>query len=161
SLAGRIFPKPEDNVLNLARLESSGTLVETVNGNGTIQPRDTLVVSTDQSGVVIDVRHNRGDVVEEGEELLRLDDRIPQQRLAQARAALATAQALLAAADPAIDEATKKAKWAETSLQQFKKETFSKLIEGEREQLKIALAASVEVAKAAKKTSEERVNEAE
>jgi HlyD family secretion protein len=104
-----------------AVLESSfpvlyGQLLETVTGTGAVQPQESLVISTDQAGRVVNLLHDVNDVVQEGDELIQLDDRVPQQRLKQAEAAVASAKAQIEAAKAGIAEAQSKHRAAKNAL---------------------------------------------
>lgn len=94
-----------------------GHLLETVTGTGLVQPQESLVVSTDQSGRVVKLLHDVNDVVAEGDELLQLDDRILQQKLKQAHSAVATQEAKLEAARAGVGEAEAKVKAAKVALE--------------------------------------------
>jgi multidrug efflux pump subunit AcrA (membrane-fusion protein) len=83
-----------------------GQLLETVTGTGVVAPQESLIISTDQSGRIVFLQHDVNDVVKEGEELLRLDDRVQQLKLKQAKAAVATGQAAVNSAKASRDEAT-------------------------------------------------------
>src|SRR5436309_10066240 len=61
-----------------------GPLAEVVSATGVLQPRDVCVVGTELSGRVVAVLADFNQVVEEGEVLLRLDDRPARDRLRQA-----------------------------------------------------------------------------
>jgi HlyD family secretion protein len=104
------------------RLETSfpvlyGQLLETVTGQGTVQPQETLVVSTDQVGRVVKLLHDVNDVVEEGEELLQIDDQVQQQKVRQAQAALETAEAAVESANATVAEAESKREAAKILLE--------------------------------------------
>jgi len=104
-----------------AKLEASfpvlyDHLLETVTGNGAVQPQESLVVSTDQAGRVVNLAHDVNDVVQEGDELLQLDDRVQQQTLKQAEAAAASAKAQIDAAKAGVEEAESKLRAAKNAL---------------------------------------------
>jgi multidrug efflux pump subunit AcrA (membrane-fusion protein) len=104
-----------------AKLEASfpvlyDHLLETVTGSGTVQPQESLVVSTDQAGRVVNLAHDVNDIVQEGDELLQLDDRVQQQTLKQAEAAAASAKAQIEAAKAGIEEAESKHRAAKNAL---------------------------------------------
>jgi HlyD family secretion protein len=69
-----------------------GTLSEIVSATGLVQPRETFVVGSELSGKVTAVLADFNQVVEEGQVLLRLDDRLAHERLAQAELAVQLAQ---------------------------------------------------------------------
>jgi HlyD family secretion protein len=93
-----------------------GQLLETVTGTGVVQPQETLVISTDQAGRVVKLLHDVNDVVEEGEELLQLDDQVQQQKRREAQAAVEAAQAAVEAAQAGVAEAQAKRKAARNVL---------------------------------------------
>lgn len=69
-----------------------GTLSEIVSATGLVQPRETFVVGSELAGKVTAVLADFNQVVEEGQMLLRLDDRLAHERLAQAELAVQLAQ---------------------------------------------------------------------
>ena len=70
-----------------------GNLSDTVSGTGTLHPRDTIVVTSEMPGVVVQVLGKVNDVVGEGDVLLRLDDRRLRLKYAQAEDGVETARA--------------------------------------------------------------------
>lgn len=75
----------------LAAVEQ-GTLDETVSANGLVEPREVFVVGSDLAGKVVAVLADYNQTVQEGDELLRLDDRMAQARLSKAKIAVELAQ---------------------------------------------------------------------
>lgn len=73
---------------------TTGEVVETVAAPATLEPRDRVVVSAPASGTVADLLVRDGDVVEEGDDLLRLAAPSVEQSIEQARAAVEAADAL-------------------------------------------------------------------
>jgi HlyD family secretion protein len=70
-----------------------GPLAEVVSATGVLQPRDVFVVGSELSGRVVAVLADHNQVVEEGEVLLRLDDRPARDRLRQAEVNIDAARA--------------------------------------------------------------------
>jgi HlyD family secretion protein len=80
-------------------------IVVSARANGTIQP-DTLVeVKSQASGEVLQIRVETGQVVKQGELMVRIDPRIPTNNLEQAKANLEVAQARLENAKSQQDRA--------------------------------------------------------
>ena len=69
-----------------------GTLHEVVSATGLVQPREIFVVGSETAGKVVAVLADFNQIVEEGDVLLRLDDRMARQRLKQAELAVRLAQ---------------------------------------------------------------------
>ncbi|HJT78328.1 MAG TPA: HlyD family efflux transporter periplasmic adaptor subunit [Gemmataceae bacterium] len=82
-----------------------GDLLETVTASAVVQPRETLVISTDQTGRVVKLLHDVNDVVKPGDVLLQLDDQVQRQKLKQAEAVVKTARAAVASTGASVDEA--------------------------------------------------------
>jgi HlyD family secretion protein len=78
-----------------------GPLTEVVSATGVVQPRDVYVVGTEAGGRVMAVLADYNQVVEEGDVLLRLDDRPARDRLTQAQLAVELARAGLHQAEAA------------------------------------------------------------
>jgi HlyD family secretion protein len=151
------------------RLETSfpvlyGQLLETVTGTGAVQPQETVVVSTDQAGRVVKLLHGVNDVVEEGEELLQLDDQVPQQKLRQAQAAVATAEAAVGSAKATVAEAQSKRKAArillERAQEQLNKGTLTQRAVDQSQAESDLTEKAVGAAEAMVKTAEARQREA-
>jgi len=70
-----------------------GTITESVSATGTLQPRDTVAVGTEQVGRIVDVSVDIGHVIERDQPLLRLDDQLAKLRVGQAEAAIDLARA--------------------------------------------------------------------
>src|SRR5262249_31437157 len=83
----------------------SGPMVESVSATGLLQPRETIVVSTELPGTVVEIRARVNDLVTEGDVLLRLDDRKLQLKLEEATDGLAAAEAALAQIESLRDAA--------------------------------------------------------
>jgi HlyD family secretion protein len=152
------------------RLETSfpvlyGSLLQTVTGNGVVQPQETVVVSTDQAGRVVKLLHDVNDVVEEGDELLQLDDQVQQQKKRQAQAAVDTAESAIKSAEANVAEVKSKQKTAQLLLdraeEQHRKGTLTQQTVDERQAATDAAAAGVRAAEAMVKTAEARQHEAE
>jgi HlyD family secretion protein len=117
SLLERLNPPAEAPRLEPSAQMVYGQLLETVTGSGLVQPQRSLIISTDQSGRVVNLLHEVNDSVQEGDELLQLDDRVPKQRLKQAQATLATAEAKREAAEAGVKEARSKHDAARIALE--------------------------------------------
>jgi HlyD family secretion protein len=76
-----------------------GDLADTVSGTGTLKPREAALVSSELSGVVVQVLAKVNDVVSEGDVLCRLDDRRLRLKLQEAEDGVETARAYLAQAE--------------------------------------------------------------
>jgi HlyD family secretion protein len=77
-----------------------GTLTESVSATGQLQPQEVVAVGSELSGKVVEI-YPAGDVnqsVEEGEPLLKLDDRLAHIKLEEAQTAVSKAQAGVEAA---------------------------------------------------------------
>jgi HlyD family secretion protein len=92
---------------NVAR----GTLTETVSATGLVQPRELLLVGSDSAGTVVELPADVNDSVEEGQVLLRLDDRRARLKLQEAEAGLAGARAGLSKAEALKDAADRALKY--------------------------------------------------
>ena len=82
-----------------------GRAAEVVSATGTVRPRDVYQVGTELSGKVVEVCADYNQTVEEGDVLLRLDDRDARQRLRQAELGVDQARAALRQAEAARDAA--------------------------------------------------------
>lgn len=84
-----------------------GTMSELVGATGLLQPQEVIVAGSPLSGQVIEIYPDAevNKTVQEGDPLLRLDDRLPRKKLAQAEAAVRTAQTDIARAEVARDVA--------------------------------------------------------
>jgi HlyD family secretion protein len=84
-----------------------GSIAETVSATGVVQPKEVIAVGSELSGRVIEI-YPRAEVnqeVQEREPLLKLDDRLAQLKLEQARTAVQLAQADVTRAEAARDAA--------------------------------------------------------
>ena len=82
-----------------------GTMSELVGATGLLQPQEAIVASSPLSGQVVEIYPNAdvNKTVQEGDPLLRLDDRLPRKKLAQAEAAVRMAQSDITRAEAARD----------------------------------------------------------
>lgn len=87
-----------------------GTLHEVVSATGLVQPREVFIVGSETAGKVVAVLADFNQVVEEGDVLLRLDDRMARQRLKQAELAVRLAQVAVKEAESNRDTAEKAVK---------------------------------------------------
>lgn len=110
-----------------------------VEGTGTIGPWRAVLLSSEGSGRVVEVRARLGDVVAKGDVLARLDGRVPEAQLQQARANVRGAEAQLELAEASFAQ-------ADALLQQSATSSTSHLaartgLDGARAQLDAARAA--------------------
>jgi HlyD family secretion protein len=84
-----------------------GRIAEIVSATGLLQPRDTYTVGTELVGKVIEVLADFNQTVQEGDVLLRLDDRQARQRLKQAELAIELAQVAVREAEANRNTAAK------------------------------------------------------
>ncbi len=82
-----------------------GTMSELVGATGLLQPQEVIVASSPLSGQVAEIYPDAdiNKTVQEGDPLLRLDDRLPRKKLAQAESAVRMAQSDIARAEAAVD----------------------------------------------------------
>ena len=84
-----------------------GRAAETISATGTVQAREVFPVGTELAGKVVEICADFNQVVEEGDVLLRLDDRAARQRLKQADVSVELAQVALKQAEAERDTADK------------------------------------------------------
>jgi len=84
-----------------------GSLVETVSASATLKPREVVLVNSDLPGKVVEIypAADCNKIVQEGDPLLKLDDRMAQRKLEQARVAVRLAEAMVSNAEAARDAA--------------------------------------------------------
>jgi HlyD family secretion protein len=84
-----------------------GSIAETVSATGLVQPQEVVAVGSELSGRVVEVypRAEINSEVQEGEPLLKLDDRLAQFKLDQAKLAVRLAETDVARASAARDAA--------------------------------------------------------
>jgi len=87
-----------------------GTRHEVVSATGLVQPREVFVVGSETPGKVVAVLADFNQVIQEGDLLLRLDDRMARQRLKQAELAVRLAQVAVKEAESNRDTAEKAVK---------------------------------------------------
>jgi HlyD family secretion protein len=80
---------------------------ETVGATGVVQSREVFPVGTELTGKVVEICADFNQIVEEGDVLLRLDDRAARQRLRQADVGVELARVALKQAEAARDTAEK------------------------------------------------------
>jgi HlyD family secretion protein len=141
-----------------------GTLIETVSATGAMHPRESLVISTELSGKVVNLLRDINEVVEEGDELLQLDDSVSRQKLVQAESAIGTAEALVKQAESAVAEAEAKRKAAQTTNdrahEQWQKGNITQSLLDQAQAMLDAASKGIETAKAAVATANAKVLEA-
>jgi HlyD family secretion protein len=81
-------------------------IVVSARANGTIQPDTTVEVKSQASGEVLDLKVETGQVVRQGDLMVRIDPRIPRNNLEQAKANLEVAQARLKNSQANLDRST-------------------------------------------------------
>ncbi|HEV3262356.1 MAG TPA: biotin/lipoyl-binding protein [Gemmataceae bacterium] len=126
-----------------------GSITETVNATGRVQPTDIAVVTSDVPGKVTEIRAEINQEVKKGAVLLRLDDR-------QARIQLKQAELLVAAATANLRSAEAAQKAAETAYMKQKELPPSVAIEKDLVQAKYTL----DAANAAVEAAQDKVKEA-
>jgi HlyD family secretion protein len=84
-----------------------GSIAETISATGLVQPQEVIAVGSELSGRVVEIfpRAKINDEVREGEPLLKLDDRLAQLKLDQARTAVQLAETDVQRAEAARDAA--------------------------------------------------------
>lgn len=82
-----------------------GTIRDTVNAGGKIVPTDTLIISSDVPGRVLEITRDVNQEVLAGELLIRLDERQAQEKLKEAEAACDQARAAVRAAEKGVEQA--------------------------------------------------------
>lgn len=98
--------KTERLAYTLAEIEH-GTLEDVVSAAGLVRPREVFIVGSDLAGKVTAVLADYNQTVEEGDILLRLDDRLARARLQQANIAVQLARAAVKQAEIQRDTARK------------------------------------------------------
>jgi membrane fusion protein, macrolide-specific efflux system len=101
------FRSPSDHEEYITAAVEWGMMSELVGASGLLQPQEVIVASSPLSGQVVEI-YPDADVnktVQEGDPLLKLDDRLPRKKLAQAEAAVRTAQSDVARVEVAGDVA--------------------------------------------------------
>jgi HlyD family secretion protein len=127
-----------------------GPLTEVIGATGVLQPRDVYVVGSELSGKVVAVLADFNQVVEEGDVLLRLDDRPARDRLRQAEVAVEAARAGVKQAEAARDTARKALDRERKRAPEVRSQANIDLIEGQ-----------VRTGEAAVEAAQVRVREAE
>jgi HlyD family secretion protein len=100
-----------------------GRIAEVVSASGVVQARDLYPVGTEMAGRVVEVRADFNQVVQEGDVLLRLDDRLARQRLRQAEVGVEAARAGVAQAEAARDTARQAVRRLEEMSPQVRKQS--------------------------------------
>jgi HlyD family secretion protein len=99
---------PDPNAYTYANVEF-GRISEVVSATGLVQPREVFPVGTELAGKVVAVLADFNQTVEEGDPLVRLDDRMARQRLRQAELAVQLARIQVKQAQASRDAAEKAA----------------------------------------------------
>jgi HlyD family secretion protein len=107
-----------------------GPLTEVISATGVVQPRDVYAVGSEAAGKVVAVLADFNQVVEEGEVLARLDDRVARDRLAQARLGVEMAQAGVRQAQAARDNAARLVERERNRSPELRRQTDVDLVEG-------------------------------
>jgi HlyD family secretion protein len=107
-----------------------GPLTELVSATGVVGPRDVYTVGSEAAGKVTAVLADFNQVVEEGEVLARLDDRVARDRVAQARLGVELAQAGLRQAQAARDNAERLVERERKRSPEVRRQSDVELVEG-------------------------------
>jgi HlyD family secretion protein len=134
-----------------------GALNEVISATGLVQPRDVYPVGSELSGKVVAVLADLNQVVEEGDVLLRLDDRVARDRLTQAQLAVELAQAGLRQAEAARENASRAVEREQKRAPEVRSQAQMDLIEGHLR----AAEAALEGAKVKVREAEEARRQAE
>jgi HlyD family secretion protein len=127
-----------------------GPLAEVVSATGVLQPRDVYVVGSEMSGKVVAVLADFNQMVEEGDPLLRLDDRPARDRLRQAEVAVEGAHAGVKQAQAAHDTARRALERERKRAPEVRQQAILDAIEGQ-----------LRTAEAVVETAQVKVREAE
>ncbi len=119
-----------------------GTLNEVVSATGMVQPREVFVVGSELPGKVTAVLADFNQVVEEGDVLLRLDDRMARERLAQAELAIQLAQVAVKQAESGRDTADKTVKHLRDMSKEVRSQPDLDLAEGKLRAAEVAVEAA-------------------
>ncbi len=87
--------KPEEKPIFRTGKVTTRDIVVAVEAAGVIEPFLTVEVKSKASGEILDIFGETGDVVEQGTQLARIDQRVPRNQLAQAESKLEAAKARL------------------------------------------------------------------
>jgi HlyD family secretion protein len=105
-----------------------GDLYDVVGGSGFVQPQETLVVSTELGGRVVMIGADFNDRVESGDVLVKLDDRLAQQKAQQVQSEADSAEQAIKVAHVDLERATSQRDAAQAAYDEMKrapKGTFS------------------------------------
>jgi HlyD family secretion protein len=145
-----------------------GTLYDSVGGTGTVQPQEVVLISTERPGLVVQILKDHGDKVREGEELLRLDDRLAERQVVQAKEAIRTAESQVKAATAELEHRKRVEDFARKEYDEYEKGGYTttqkelkKLALLAAEQGRKAAEVAVEAAKSRKGEAERAVETAE
>lgn len=119
-----------------------GALDEVVSATGLVQPRETFVVGAEQAGKVVAVLADFNQVVEEGDVLLRLDDRMARERLKQAEIAVQLARVAVKQAESNRDTADKAVKRLRDMSESVRSQTELDIAEGKLRAAEAAIEAA-------------------
>lgn len=108
-------PKPPTKVLTAA-VESVPLLRALVTGTGEIRAKEFVNIQAEVSGIITELKVREGDLVQQGDVLLRLDDTQLQADVDAARAQLAAAEAEAKNAEVSVATAIANVKTEETAL---------------------------------------------
>jgi HlyD family secretion protein len=126
-----------------------GTLNEVVSATGLVKPREVFAVGSELPGKVVAVLADFNQIVEEGDVLLRLDDRMARQRLDQADLAVQLAKVAVKQAESNRDTADKALKRLREQADVVRGNTDLDLAEGKLRSAEVAIeAASLKVREA-------------
>jgi HlyD family secretion protein len=119
-----------------------GRLSEVVSATGLVQPREMFVVGAELSGKVVAVLADFNQVVEEGDVLLRLDDRLARARLRQTEIAVEQAKNAVKQTEAAKETAERTVKRLRNMQPEVRPETDLELAEGKLRSALVAVEAA-------------------
>jgi HlyD family secretion protein len=120
-----------------------GRAAETVGATGVVQAREVFPVGTELTGKVVEICADFNQVVEEGDVLLRLDDRAARQRLKQADVGVELARVALKQAEAARDTAEKAFERERTRPVEVRRQADLDLVESQLRSAEVVVEAAV------------------
>lgn len=135
---------------------SRGEIVESVSATGAIKPKDTIVLTSETSGTVVEVLGDVNGIVAEGDTLVKLDGNLTQLKVEQAEIGVKAAQAVATQAVALRSAAEKSLKYQ----QDLDKGGFRKDLEKAEIELEAARA-SVKVAEAKLQAAQNQLKQAQ
>ena len=120
-----------------------GRAAETISATGTVQVREVFPVGTELAGKVVEICADFNQVVEEGDVLLRLDDRAARQRLKQADVSVELARVALKQAEAERDTADKAQERERTRPAEVRRQADLDVVESQLRSAQVAVEAAV------------------